>query len=455
MADGNRTDISTELADVLTDLIDGAGVPGIAAGVLVAGETYTAGVGTTSVDHPQDVDAGTLFQVGSVSKTFTSALVMQLVEDGRIDLDDPVARHLPALGAATGLDTEAITIEHLLSHQAGFDGDHLFTARRADDLADLAAARRLFEPGTGFSYSNAAFSIAGAVIEAVTGRGFEDVARTRLLNPLGMRSAGWRADAVITHKVAMPHVTLGDETFVLRAGGWQPGWELGPLDRAAGGLIASADHLLRWSRFQLDGLADDGTALLSVESLERLHAPIVEATPTTRIALDWFVHEVDGATYVAHGGETPGYLTDLTVAPAAAVGVACTTNALNGGPLCSAVRRWALERFAGISEVDPAPDPSVDVDADRLLGRYLHSFGWLDVAAGEDDATLTVEVTPRDDVAWQPPAQAPITLAASGPCDFVSIDAPGTVRTYRFGLDDHGSPAGWIQSGFRRAPRID
>ena len=354
MADGNGTDVSTELVDVLTELTDGAGVPGIAAGVLVDGEAYTAGVGTTSVDHPQDVDAGTLFQVGSVSKTFTSALVMQLVEEARVDLDDPVARHLPALGAATGLDTEAITIEHLLSHQAGFDGDHLFTAQRADDLGDLAAARRLFEPGTGFSYSNAGFSIAGAVIEAVTGRGFEDVARTRLLKPLGMRRGRLAADAVITHKVAMPHVTLGDETFVLRAGGWQPGWELGPLDRAAGGLIASADHLLRWCRFQLDGLADDGTALSATRAWSGCTPRSSRRRRLTRMALDWFVHEVDGATYVAHGGETPGYLTDLTVAPAGP-SASRAPRTRSRGPVCSAVRRWALERFAGITEVDPPP----------------------------------------------------------------------------------------------------
>ena len=253
-------EIAHELADLLRSVAEEHGVPGASAGVLVDGEVHAVGIGTTSVEHPQAVDPGTLFQVGSVSKTFTSAAVMQLVEAGSVDLDDPVARHLPDLGPATGLDTEAITVEHLLSHQAGFDGDHLFTSRRADDLTELANARRFFEPGAGVSYSNAGFSIAGAVIEAVTGEAFEDVVRRRLLRPLGMRTAGFRADAVITHKVAMPHLTLDDETFVLRAGGWQRGWELGPLDRAAGGLIASVDHLLRWCTFQLDGLADDGTA---------------------------------------------------------------------------------------------------------------------------------------------------------------------------------------------------
>src|SRR6478672_2210168 len=102
--------IADELADILQSVSMEHGVPGASAGVLVDGEVHAVGVGTTSVEHPQAVDAATLFQVGSVSKTFTSAAVMLLVEDGSVDLDDPVARHLPALGPATGLDTEAITV---------------------------------------------------------------------------------------------------------------------------------------------------------------------------------------------------------------------------------------------------------------------------------------------------------------------------------------------------------
>lgn len=448
-------EIADELEDVLRSATHEHGVPGAAAGVLVDGEMHTAAVGITSVEHPIDVDATTLFQVGSVSKTFTSAAAMVLVEEGHLDIADPVARHLPELGPATGLDTEAITIEHLLSHQSGFDGDHLFITRHADDLTELANARRFFEPGTGVSYNNAGFSIAGAVIEAVTGEPYEDVMRRRILEPLGMRTAGFRADAVITNRVAMPHLTLADETFVLRAGGWQRGWELGPLDRAAGGLIASVDHLLRWGRFQLDGRADDGSELLSAESLQRLHAPVVEMTGTTEVGLDWFVEEIGGATVVGHGGETPGYVTDLAFIPDQEIGIACTANAVNADPVIRTVRRWMLERVAGLSETDPDPDPTVDVDVDRLVGRYLHAFGWIDVTRADEPGQLRVDMTPRDDVAWQPPAESPCTIAAYGQTDFRSVDLGDNVRTYRFDHPADDAPAAWIQPGYRRAPRVD
>ena len=124
---------------------------------------------------------------------------------------------------------------------------------------------------------------------------------------------------------------------------------------------------------------------------------------------------------------------------------------MNGNPVTRAVRRWALDRFAGLTETDPEVDPTIAVDPDRLTGRYLHSFGWIDVTEADEPGHLRVAVTPRDDVAWQPPAQAPATIAPYGPRDFRSVDLGDNVRTYRFDLDEDGSPAAWIQPGYRRA----
>ena len=139
-------------------------------------------------------------------------------------------------------------------------------------------ARRLFPPGTGFSYSNAGFSIAGAVIAAVTGQTFEAFTRERLLRPLDMTSACFTADEAITYSVATPHWIYGDRALVIRGAGWQPGWELGPVDRPAAGLIASVEHLMTWCRFQQTGTAIDGSTILSRGSLRRLHTPVVNAT---------------------------------------------------------------------------------------------------------------------------------------------------------------------------------
>ena len=282
-------DIPSELSDVLHTNASARGVPGSVLGVLADGEHHIVSYGVTSVENPLAITPQTLFQVASITKTFTATAVMLLVADGQVALDDPVAKHAPDLGERTGLDTEQITIEHTLSHQAGFDGDHLLVTR-SRDLAALQSARRLFAPGTGFSYCNAGFSIAGAVIEAVSGEPFDRFVRQRLLKPLGLQTGCFTADDAITRRVAIPHFVDGPNAVVIRRSGWQPGWELPPTDWAAGGLALSAEHLLAWAQFHFDGRAADGSQLLALEHLERLHTPVVNVDATQDCALDWSVN---------------------------------------------------------------------------------------------------------------------------------------------------------------------
>lgn len=441
--------LTTDLAGTLAAAVEERGLPGAVAGVWVDGEAHVAVHGVASVETGVALTADHLFQVGSVTKTFTSAAVALLVEEGAVGWDDPVARHLPelAVALAPGVDLEAITVEQLLSHRSGFDGDHILTHPDSPDLAVLAAARPLFAPGEGFSYSNAAFSLAGALVAAVAGEPYEEVVRRRLLVPLGLTGACFTADEAITRPVAVPHWVVGDASVVLRRAGWQAGWELSALDRAAGGLVATVPHLLRWGRFQLDGRADDGTAVLDPATLTRLHTPVVEMDAVASAGLDWEVSVHDGVTVIGHGGLTVGYCTTFCVVPERGVVVAVVNHATDG-VVNRVVRRWALERTCGIVVRDPEPDPEAPVAADRVAGRYLHAFGVLTVTPGEAPATIRVTTEARTDVGWQPPPDPPITFGFTGPTDAVSLDAPGGVQTLRCG-------EGWIQLGGRRAPRID
>jgi CubicO group peptidase (beta-lactamase class C family) len=154
-------------------------------------------------------------------------------------------------------------------------GKSFVTNNDGTGLLALATAGRLFAPGDGYSYSNAGFSIAGAVIEATSGQPFASFVHKRLLRPLGMRSASFEADRAITYSVAAPHWVADGTAFVIRGGGWQPGWQLDRVDWPAGGLVASVGQLLDWCRFQRTGATADGTVILHRDSLERLHAPVV------------------------------------------------------------------------------------------------------------------------------------------------------------------------------------
>jgi hypothetical protein len=185
----------------------------------------------------------------------------------------------------------------------------------------------------------------------------------------------------------------------------------------------------------------------------------VQVDARESVGLDWFVRDTEGVRTIGHGGVTVGYISELAVVPEAEVAVVCLTNATNGGAVNQVVRRWALERCAGVVERDPEPAPDGFADRPgRVAGTYLHAFALLEVAAGERPGTFVVTPRARDDVpgGWQPPPDPPITYAFFGDRDAVSLDAAGPTRTLRFAagadIDDAGRPA-WVLSGSRRAPR--
>jgi CubicO group peptidase (beta-lactamase class C family) len=169
------TVIEAELAQAAREL----GVPGVAVGVDDGGDREIVTYGVTSVEHGQPIDEATLFQIGSTAKTFTAAAIMVLVDQGRIDLDQPVRRYLPELRLRDDDATQTLTVGQLLNHTAGWDGgDSWIDTGEGDDalersVALLADLPQQFAPGTGASYNNAAFVLAGRVVEKVTGETYE------------------------------------------------------------------------------------------------------------------------------------------------------------------------------------------------------------------------------------------------------------------------------------------
>jgi hypothetical protein len=235
---------------------------------------------------------------------------------------------------------------------------------------------------------------------------------------------------------------------VIRRAGWQPGWELRPADWAAGGLIASVDHLLEWCRFQWSGTTRDGTELLDEDDRRRMHTPVVNANVEYDIALDWFNRRANATQTIDHGGSTAGYLSELVVAPAERLGVVCLTNATNGATVTQAVRRWALERVGGIREVDPEPSVGEARDTSRYAGTYWSPFAQLTVTPGPSNGSAVVTSAERSDTdGWKPPCDPPITFGFFADDHAVSLDGAAPVRVVRFGND-------WMLWGVRRAPKI-
>jgi CubicO group peptidase (beta-lactamase class C family) len=450
--------VSAVISRILAEEAERAGSPGAACGVFVDGAEHLASVGVTSIEHPSPIGERTLFQVGSISKTFTALAVLQLVEEGRIGLRDPVAQHLPDLVAACDLD-DRITIEHLLSHQAGFDGDVLFV-QRATSLSAVRGARRLFDPGRGFSYSNASFSIAGALVETLVGTSFDAAIYKRILKPLGMLRSCFTADRAIHESVALPHWVRADQPPVVLRAGWQRGWELHRPDWPAAGLAASIRELLAWCRFHLgDGSGPDGGRLISAAGLERLHRPLVKQDSATAVGLSWFRWSIDGAEAVGHTGLTVGYGSDLVLLPERAFALVTLVNSTSGPLVFREVRRRIVGELLGLDDRDPVPlqSPPDGAALAACEGTFHHPFGHIVISSPgrESPGELVVTHLPRPaaEVRWQAPPAPTQRVAFWAPDELVIVRPPsyaGMTQSVKRAAD--GSVTHLLWDG-RLAPR--
>ena len=217
-----------QLADAAQEAMAAAGVPGVALGLSSGEEEQYAAFGVTSLENPLPVTPGTLFQIGSITKTFTATVAMQLVDEGLLDLDAPVRTYLPSLRLGDEAAAAGATMRHLLTHTGGWEGDYFDDPSRGDDALALMVDRLADLPqvvplGAIFSYNNAGFYIAGRVLEVIGGEPFERLVEERILRALALDETYFFAEDVMTHRFAAGHQEAdGDEgTVVEVARPWQ------------------------------------------------------------------------------------------------------------------------------------------------------------------------------------------------------------------------------------------
>jgi CubicO group peptidase (beta-lactamase class C family) len=340
------------------------GVPGVAIGLLHDGVEHTAAFGVTNVDNPLPVDADTLFQVGSITKTFTATAAMRLVDEGLLDLDRPVQAYLPDLRLADPDVAATVTPRHLMTHTGGWVGDYFSDTGRGGDalaryVAEMAGLEQLTPPGAVYSYSNSGFSLLGRVIEVLTGATFEAALKRLVLAPLGLERSFLFPEEVMTQRYSVGHAGAREG----RARVLEP-WHLTRSVTPAGGLVASVKDQLRYARFEMgDGSGANGERVLAAATLKAMHQPLVPSTglPGRTVGLAWNI----GQSNVSHGGGTHGQSTFLLVCPDHGVALSVLTNAAIGGEVAASATRWVLERLVGVSQPQT---PVVSVPGDVLEG---------------------------------------------------------------------------------------
>jgi CubicO group peptidase (beta-lactamase class C family) len=363
----------------LRDLIDSkraeSGVPGVALGVVREGRSETATFGVTNVEEPAPVLPETLFEIGSITKTFTATALVRLAEQGRIALDVPVQTYLPELRLSDGSAAASVTLRQLLTHRGGLESEWFVDGGFGDDVLRrlterLGELEMLAAPGTCFSYSNPGFALAGRVLEVATGRSFADALRELLQNPLGLSSLCYRRDDRFSPPWAAGHVLEGRAPVVARPS------EIGRMIPAAGGLCSNVGDLLRWAEFHLTrGRNSPDAGLFRPETFEAMQTPAAESFPfRTWIGLPWGIDKRDGVRVLGHGGRTWGYVGTIELVPARDVALVILTNAYDGVELMRDLREMLFRELAGLAPLPPFSAAAIEVP-DRVLADYAGQFG--------------------------------------------------------------------------------
>jgi CubicO group peptidase (beta-lactamase class C family) len=371
-------------------------VPGAALGILRVGpdgddDRVEASYGVLSKATGVEATTDTLFQIGSITKIWTTTLAMQLVEQGRLDLDRPVVEVLPELRLSDPEAAAQVTLRHLLTHTSGIDGDVFIDTGRGDDclrgyVDRLGEVAQIFPVGATWSYCNTGFSVLGRMIEEVTGQVWDAVLRERLTGPLGLAHVATLPEEALLFRTAVGHMAKGGEEP-------QPAtvWCMERSGGPAGSIMStSVGDLLAFARMHLTGgRAADGTQVLGEEHARLMRRHQAEVPGRHGIAdswgLGWMRFDWDGHQLIGHDGNTLGQSAFLRLLPEQGLVVALLTNGGHTRDLYGDLYGEVFAELAGVQLPAPftPPDPAPSIDPSRHAGRY-------------EIAGLVVEVSEHD-----------------------------------------------------------
>ncbi len=358
-------------------IVEEAGLPGAGlALVRTAGIEWAGGVGVADRDTGRSIDAETLFRVGSVSKSFVAMALVQLYEDGQLDLDAPVASIVPEVRIDNPWDaTDPVRVRHLLEHTAGFDDMHfneIYVLDGAPDrpldevlLRNPASRRVRWRPGTRMAYSNPGYAVAGRVVEAVTGKPFDTFISERIFRPLAMSTSTFSGDVEATG-LAQGYDTRNGRPVVRRRIHLRPAGALHSSPRELGLFV---EMLLNWGELR-------GGYVIDPEYLSNMEWPRTTAASTAGVRAGYGlgIHSTIDLPYhvLGHQGDIDGFLSAYGYSPSRDTGFVVL---LNGTYAPDALRRLSALAIRYLKrEVAATPAESMNVAPDALqrFAGYYH-----------------------------------------------------------------------------------
>jgi CubicO group peptidase (beta-lactamase class C family) len=431
-------------------------VPGASVAVL-RGKRIVArsAAGVVNKNTQVKTTTDTLFQIGSITKPMTATMIMQLRDEGKLKLDDPILTYLPNFRIADMHRLRNVTIRHLLSHTSGIDGDFFPKTdsgdRAIEQLLDMSAMLpSLFKPGTNFSYSNIGFAALGRVIEVLDGRTFDRALKKRIFEPLEMNHALSLTEDNIRYRVAVGHLPSRKKpkelivpnynylTFGMKSAGSTP--------------TMTADDLLKFAAVHMqNGIGLNGAKLLSKRStleMRRRQWPPGRKKQNERNSrgLAWGLLDWSGEKLFAHSGSTVGQNAILIVSADKKTGIALLTN---GGDVGNFKRELLTGLLKSVARITVPPIPTavenVKIKPEELVGVYENINNKVEIS--EKNGKLYGANLPKSD-------DPPTKKTKKWPLEF---ESPRTAIVMS-DLIEFGGPNGkraeWIR-GTRLLNRID
>lgn len=379
------------------------GVPGAALAVVIDGEIVDHAVGVLSTATGVQANTESVFQIGSITKVWTATLVMQLVDEGLVDLDEPIRTYLPEFRLGDESATGSITVRQLLTHQAGFEGDIFTDTGRGDDAIEkfvdlLAEMPQTFAPGFMFSYNNAGYIVLGLLVERLREKTWEQALVEHIAVPLGLERVSPSPYEAILHRAAVGHVGPGEDGVPTAA----PIWAMARSNEPAGSMLAmTARDLAGFARMHLSGgTAPDGTVVLSRAAAEAMRATSISLPVITGLGaawgLGWEIDRDDDVRLHGHDGNTIGQASYLRIAQDAQVAIVLLTNGGDGMGLLHDIVDPLLRELTG-EGLPAAPVPPTEprpVDATPYVGTYSNSIFDMDLTQ-DDEGRVWLEQRPK------------------------------------------------------------
>ncbi len=310
---------SEKLTDSIQSILKKEHIPGVFVTVVSKDSIlYKRGIGLADVAQQIPVNTSHLFQIGSISKTFTALAVMKLIEEGKLRLNTKLADIAPEVPFENEWEaTHPVRIKHLLNHQAGFDDTHMnvFVLPRTKDMTALdevmlmkASLTSRWKPGFGHAYSNTGCTILGHIIEKITSRRYQEYIKNEVLLPLHMNSTDFRS--VFNDTLSSDNFSLGYEFVDERM---QQNGDMKIICEPAGALLSNADDMSHFLQFLLNRKTADNHYVVSpttIETMEALHGDLeIKHTITDGYGLAIYTKPYGSKNirFYGHAGDIQGF----------------------------------------------------------------------------------------------------------------------------------------------------